>query len=48
MKYFYAVAQTMFIAFAIVNLAKGNVMNYDFLILSFLMAILRKLEEDDV
>lgn len=45
MKYFYVVAQTMFIVFAIVNLAKGNVMNYDFLILSFLMAILRKLEE---
>ena len=47
MKYFYAVAQTMFIVFAIVNLTKGNVMNYDFLILSFLMSILRRLEEDD-
>lgn len=44
MKYFYVVAQTLFIAFAIANLIQGNVLNYDFLILSFLMAILGKLE----
>lgn len=44
MKYVYTAAQVVFIGFAIANLTRGNVWNYDFLILSFLMAILRKLE----
>lgn len=44
-KCFYAIAQIVFIVFAIVNMAQGNVFNYDFIILAFLMAILRKLEE---
>lgn len=45
MKYFYAIAQIVFIVFAIVNMVQGNVFNYDFIILAFLMAILRKLEK---
>ena len=44
-KYFYAIAQIVFIVFAIVNMVQGNVFNYDFIILAFLMAILRKLEK---
>lgn len=44
MKYIYTAAQAVFIGFAIANLMQGNVWSYDFLILSFLMAILRKLE----
>lgn len=46
MKYIYTVVQIVFIGFAIANLIQGNVWNYDFLILSFLMAILRKLEDE--
>lgn len=44
MKYLYTVSQIIFIGFAIANLIQGNVWNYDFLILAFLMAILRELE----
>lgn len=47
MKYVYTVAQIVFIGFAIENLMHGAVWNYDFLILAFLMGILRKLEEMD-
>lgn len=46
MKYFYAIAQLVFVGFAIANLIQGNVFNYDIIILSFLMAILRKLEDE--
>ena len=47
MKYFYAIAQIVFICFSVVNLVQGNVFNHDFIILAFLMSILRKLEEID-
>lgn len=45
MKYVYTIAQIVFSGFAIANLMRGAVWNYDFLILAFLMAILVKLEE---
>lgn len=49
MKYVYTVAQIVFIGFAIAYMIRGNAWSYifsgDFMILSFLMAILRKLEE---
>ena len=47
MKYVYTVAQIVFIGLAIANSMRGAVWNYDFLILAFLMGILRKLEDMD-
>lgn len=44
MKRAYLVAQIVFAGCAFVNLMRGNTGNFDFLILSFLMVILQKLE----
>ena len=44
MKRVYLIAQIVFSGFAFVNLMRGNIGSLDFLILSFLMLILQKLE----
>lgn len=50
MKNIYSIAQIVFIGFAITYMIRGNAWSHifsgDFVILSFLMAILRKLEEN--